>query len=141
MVNYVELTVNLGIQMVVFGLLICGYLVKRQKKYRQHGLIMLSAVVLHIISILVVMVPSFAAFFADISMVNFADILVIATLIHVSAGLIAASLGVWLVSSWHLQTSLQTCFRKKRFMDVTLSLWLLAISLGVILYLVIIQAI
>jgi hypothetical protein len=66
---------------------------------------------------------------------------VITTLIHVFAGLLAALLGVWLVSSWHLQTSLQTCFKKKRLMDVTLGLWLLAIVLGVVLYLAIIQAV
>jgi hypothetical protein len=139
MVTYVESTISLGIQMVVLGLLISGYLVKRQKKYRQHGILMLSAVVLHIISILVVMVPSFAAFFGDLSLVNFADIFVITTLIHVSAGLLAALLGIWLVSSWHLQTNLQTCFKKKRVMDVTLILWLLAIVLGVVLYSAIIQ--
>ena len=138
---YVESTISLGIQMVVLGLLISGYLVKRQKKYRQHGFIMLSAVVLHILSILLVMVPSFAAFFSEPSMVNFADILVIATLVHVSAGLIAALLGVWLVSSWHLQVPVQTCFRKKRFMDVTLGLWLIAIALGVVLFMAITQSI
>jgi uncharacterized membrane protein YwzB len=85
------------------------------------------------------MVPSFAAFFGDLSLVNFADIFVITTLIHVSAGLLAALLGIWLVSSWHLQTNLQTCFKKKRVMDVTLILWLLAIVLGVVLYSAIIQ--
>jgi uncharacterized membrane protein YozB (DUF420 family) len=73
--------------------------------------------------------------------VNFADILVIVTLVHVSAGLLAALLGVWLVGSWHFQESLQTCFRKKRVMDVTLSLWLLAIALGLVLYLAIMQVI
>ena len=55
---------------------------------------MLSAVVLHIISIMVVMVPSFGAFFSMSGTVNFADILVIVTLIHVSAGLIAAVPGI-----------------------------------------------
>jgi hypothetical protein len=139
MVTYGISTISLGIQIVVLGLLIGGYFLKSQKKYRQHGILMLSAVVLHIISILVVMVPSFAAFFGDLSLVNFADIFVITTLIHVSAGLLAALLGIWLVSSWHLQTNLQTCFKKKRVMDVTLILWLLAIVLGVVLYSAIIQ--
>jgi uncharacterized membrane protein YozB (DUF420 family) len=140
MVVYVVSTISLGIQMVVLGLLISGYLVKRQKKYRQHGLIMLSAVFLHIISILVVMGPSFAAFFSDPNSVNLADILVITTLIHVSAGIVAAFLGVWLVSSWHLQVSLQPCFKKKRVMDATIGLWLLAIFLGVVLYWAILQS-
>jgi ribonuclease J len=55
--------------------------------------------------------------------------------------LTAALLGIWFVSSWHLQESVQTCFRKKHFMDVTLVLWVLAISLGFILYWAIVQTI
>jgi uncharacterized membrane protein YozB (DUF420 family) len=140
-VGIFESTISLSIEMVALGLLISGYLLKRQKKYRQHGLSMLSALALHIVAILFVMVPSLAAFFSVPSSVNFADILVIVTLVHVSAGLLAALLGVWLVGSWHFQESLQTCFRKKRVMDVTLSLWLLAIALGLVLYLVIMRVI
>jgi len=136
-----ESTICLSIEMIALGLLITAYLLKRQKKYRQHGLSMLSALALHVVAILFVMVPSLAAFFSAPSSVNLADILVIATLVHVSAGLIAALLGAWLVGSWHLQASLQTCFRKKRVMDATLSLWLLAIALGVVLYLAIMQVI
>lgn len=141
MVGILESTISLSVEMIALGLLISGYLLKRQKKYRHHGLGMLSALALHIVAILFVMVPSLAAFLSVPSSVNFADILVIVTLVHVSAGLLAAVLGVWLVGSWHLQQSLQTCFRKKRVMDVTLSLWLLAIALGLVLYLVIIQVI
>ena len=102
---------------------------------------MLSAVAFHIVAILVIMVPSFGALFSDPSAVNFADAFIIATLIHVSAGLLAVLLGIWLVSSWHLQSNFDTCFKKKRVMDATISLWLLAIALGVVFYLVIIQAI
>lgn len=102
---------------------------------------MLSALVLHILTVLVVMIPSFGVFFSDVSAVNFADAVVIATLIHVSAGLSAALLGIWIVGSWHLQTSVATCFRKKRFMDLTISLWSLAILLGIILYWAIIATI
>lgn len=137
---YVASTISLGIQIVVLGLLLSAVFLKSQKKYRQHGVVMLSAVVLHIISIMVVMVPSFGAFFSMPGTVNFVDTLVIVTLIHVSAGLLAAVLGFWLVSSWHLKADLQTCFRKKRIMDITFVLWLLAIVLGIVLYLTIIQA-
>ena len=141
MVGILESTISLSVEMIALGLLISGYLLKRQKKYRHHGLGMLSALALHIVAILFVMVPSLVAFLSVPSSVNFADILVIVTLVHVSAGLLAAMLGVWLVGSWHLQESLQSCFRKKRVMDVTLSLWLLAIALGLVLYLVIMKVI
>ena len=126
--------------MVVLGLMLSAVFLKSQKKYKQHGVAMLSAVVLHIISIIVVMIPSFGAFFSMPGTVNLAETLVIVTLIHVSTGLIAAALGLWLVSSWHFKTNLQTCFKKKRIMDITFTLWLIAIVLGIVLYLRIIQA-
>ena len=138
---YLQSTISLCIQIVVLGLLLGAVFLKNQKKYRQHGIVMLSAVVLHIISILVVMIPSFGRFFGMPSSVNYADPLVIATLVHVSAGLLAAVLGIWLVGSWHLQKDLQPCFRRKRFMDVTFTLWSTAIVLGIVLYLAIIQAV
>ena len=140
MATYVESTISLAIQIVVLGLLIGAVLLKNQKKYRNHGLAMLSAVVLHILSIIVVMVPSSAGFFGMPSSMNFADALVISVVVHIFTGILAAFLGVWLVSSWHLQKTLQTCFKKKRIMDATLVLWLLAIALGIILYLVIVGA-
>jgi len=136
----IQSTISLGIQIVVLGLIIGAVFLKSQKKYRQHGIIMLSAVMLHILSILGVMVPSLGAFFSMPDFINYSDPLVIATLVHVSAGLIAAVLGVWLVGSWHLQKELGTCFRKKRVMDVTLTLWVLAILLGIVLYWAILQA-
>jgi uncharacterized membrane protein YozB (DUF420 family) len=141
MVTYVESTISLGIQIVVFALLIGAILMKNQKKYRQHGIIMLSAVALHWISILVVMIPSFANFFSVSSAIDFASPIVVITFVHVFAGFIAAFLGTWLVGSWRLKTDLQTCFRKKRVMDVTFGFWSLAIFLGIILYLAIIQVI
>jgi hypothetical protein len=102
---------------------------------------MLSALVLHIIAILTVMIPSLAAFFGGPGTINFADALVITALTHVSAGVLAALLGIWLVTSWHLQTNLQTCFKKKRLMDATITLWLIAFFLGIYLYLVVTQII
>jgi uncharacterized membrane protein YozB (DUF420 family) len=140
MVGSVESTVSMGIQIIVLTLLVGAVFLKIQKKYRQHGIVMLSAVVLHIVSLLAVMGPSFAAF-AGPGSINFSDVLVMVTFVHVSAGLIAALLGVWLVGSWHLKVDMQGCFRKKRVMDVTLILWILAIFLGIFLYLVIVGVI
>jgi uncharacterized membrane protein YozB (DUF420 family) len=137
MVTYVESTISLGIQIVVLGLLIGAVFLKTRKQYRRHGIAMFSAVVLHIVSILAVMVPSFRVY-AGSGGINFSDVWASVTLVHVSAGLIAALFGVWLVGSWHLKTDMKGCFRKKRLMDVTLILWMLSIVLGIILYLVIV---
>jgi len=136
MITYVESTVSLGIQIVVLCLLIGAIFLKTHKKYRQHGIVMFSAVMLHIVSILAVMVPSFRAYIGP-GVINFSDLWAIVTFIHVSAGFMTALFGIWLVGSWHLKTNIQGCFKKKRFMDVTLILWMLSIVLGILLYLVI----
>lgn len=140
MITYVESTVSLGIQIVVLCLLIGAIFLKTHKKYRQHGIVMFSAVMLHIVSILAVMVPSFRAYIGP-GVINFSDLWAIVTFIHVSAGFMTALFGIWLVGSWHLKTNIQGCFKKKRFMDVTLILWMLSIVLGILLYLVIVGSI
>jgi len=132
-------TFNLVIQLVVIGLLLGGYWLKRMKKFRQHGITMLSAVVLHAILIFTWMIWSFKNFFGDPSSINFADTIVIAVLVHASAGIIAFLLGVWLTGSWHLKADLKTCFAKKNIMRVTITLWLIALVFGIILYLKVIQ--
>jgi len=52
-------TTSLTIQLTVLALLIVGFTLQRQKKFRQHGLILFSAVVLHAILVFVIMIPSF----------------------------------------------------------------------------------
>jgi uncharacterized membrane protein YozB (DUF420 family) len=140
MVGYVESTVSMIIQIIVLGLVVGALLLKTKKRYRQHGIFMLSALMLHIISILAVMIPSFAALVGPGS-VNLANIFVMVTLVHISAGLFAALLGIWLVGSWRLKVDIQGCFRKKKIMDSALILWMLAIALGIFLYLTIVGVI
>jgi uncharacterized membrane protein YozB (DUF420 family) len=135
MAIFIGSTVSFFIQIVVLALLIGAIILKRRKKFRQHGIVMLSAVMLHIISILAVMIPSFAAFFGGSGLVDYADVYVVLTLIHVATGVTSALLGVWLVSSWHLKVNMQTCFKRKRFMDVTMGLWSSAIIIGIVLFL------
>jgi uncharacterized membrane protein YozB (DUF420 family) len=124
-------TANLTLQIVVLGLLIRGYWLKRMKKFRQHGINMLTAVVLHIIMVLSVMIPSLLA----ISEANLGATIVTIAMVHGITGIATVFLGVWLVASWRLRTSLETCFAKKKVMLVTLSLWLVTLSLGILLYL------
>lgn len=126
-------TLSLVIEFVVLGLLTLGYLWKRMKNYRRHGITMTAALVLHLVTIFSWMIWSFIAFFTSGS-VDYTNLIVIVTLVHVILGISAASLGIWLVGSWHLQTDVQKCFPRKRIMLPTITLWVTAIALGIVLY-------
>jgi len=126
-------TLSLVIEFVVLGLLTLGYRWKRMKNYRRHGITMTAALVLHLVTIFSWMIWSFIAFFTSGS-VDYTNLIVIVTLVHVILGISAASLGIWLVGSWHLQTDVQKCFPRKRIMLPTITLWVTAIALGIVLY-------
>ena len=130
-------TISLVLQIVVLVLLFAGVGLKGRKKFRQHGIVMLTAVVLHTIIILAWMVPSFSLSFSG--SINFADMIVVTILVHAFMGIAADLLGIWLVASWRLRADMKTCFAKKSLMRVTMTLWLIALFLGIVLYLKIIQ--
>jgi uncharacterized membrane protein YozB (DUF420 family) len=132
-------TTSLVIQIVVLVLLLGGYSLKRMKKFRQHGITMLIAVVLHTIVILAWMVPSFSSLFSFPDSINFADMIVVIVLVHALMGIAADILGIWLIASWRLRADIKACFAKKTIMRVTITLWLITLVLGIILYLKVIQ--
>jgi len=132
-------TISLVIQLVVLGLLFGGVWLKAVKKFRQHGITMLAAVVLHAVMILAWMIPSFNSLFSSPGSINLADMFTVIILGHAFTGIAATVLGIWLVISWRLQVDMKTCFAKKRVMRVTIVLWLTALVIGIYLYLRIIQ--
>lgn len=135
MAYYVEVaTASLFLQVIVLVLLMGGYGLKRLKRFRQHGFAMLAAVVLHMVSILTVMIPSFVISIPFISR-NITGLFEFAILIHTITGVLAVVLGTWLVASWRLRQSMQSCFSKKKVMRVTLTVWLIALIIGILLYL------
>jgi len=98
---------------------------------------MTSALVLHLVTIFSWMIWSLINFFKS-APVDFANLIHLTALAHATLGIIAASLGVWLVASWHLQTDVQKCFARKRIMLTTITFWVTAILLGIVLYLVVV---
>jgi uncharacterized membrane protein YozB (DUF420 family) len=131
-------TISLILQIVVLVLLFAGVGLKGRKRFRQHGIVMLTAVVLHTIIILAWMVPSFSILSFSGS-INLADMIVVTILVHAFMGIAADLLGIWLVASWRLRADMKTCFAKKSLMRVTITLWLITLFLGIVLYLKIIQ--
>jgi uncharacterized membrane protein YozB (DUF420 family) len=127
-------TASFVAQVIALGLLSVGYAFKRNRNFRPHGFAMAAALVLHIITVLTVMIPSFVGGFTSPGAIDFAQPLVIISLVHGVLGLTAAALGIWLVASWHFRTDLQTCFRNKKLMLPTLTLWFVALLLGIVMY-------
>jgi uncharacterized membrane protein YozB (DUF420 family) len=132
-------TISLVTQIVVLVLLFGGIWLKGKKKYRQHGIMMLTAVVLHTVVILAWMIPSFSSLLSSHSTLNPVDAFMVTILVHAFMGIATVILGFWLVASWRLQVDVKACFAKKKAMRVTLTLWLITLVLGIILYLKIIQ--
>lgn len=129
------ITANLVIQIIVLFLLAYGYSLKRKLKFRQHGITMASALVLHLTMALVIMIPSFV--FAVIPQYIVPTPLALASVvgvIHGILGIIALSLGLWIVSSWRFRKNIQGCFERKKTMLRTLTLWVAALIFGIILY-------
>lgn len=133
MVSVVEATASLAIEIIILALLTAAYMLKNRNKFRQHGILMTTSVILHLITILFVMIPSFSFFFGG-SGTLVIDAIVIISLVHVVLGLVAVTIGIWLVGSWHFKTDLQRCFSNKKLMKPTLIIWVSANLLGIYLY-------
>jgi hypothetical protein len=129
------ITVSLIIQIIVLFLLIVGYIVKRRLKFRQHGIIMTTAVILHLSMVFYVMIPSLVwAVIPYYIVLAPLQVISVVAIIHGILGATTASLGVWLAASWHFQKSIEGCIRRKKYMLKTLSIWIATLIFGITLY-------
>lgn len=129
------ITVSLIIQITVLILLITGYMLKRRLQFRKHGIIMTTAVILHLSMVFSVMIPSLVLGVIPYYIVPFPlQIISVVTIIHGILGATTASLGVWLVASWRFQKSIQGCIRRKKYMLKTLAIWITTLIFGITLY-------
>lgn len=128
-------TATLIIEITVLFLLLLGYSFKRKFKYRSHGFTMTGAVILHLISILSIMIPSFVlAVVPDFIIPQPLLLVSLVGLIHGVAGLVAIALGLYLVVAWRFRVDVSGCFGRKKIMPIALSVWVLALILGIVLY-------
>jgi uncharacterized membrane protein YozB (DUF420 family) len=129
------ITASLIIQIIVLFLLIYGYMLKRKLKFRQHGIIMATAVVLHFSMVLYLMIPSLVYAVIPEYIVPFPlQMVSLVTFIHVTLGTTSISLGVWIVASWRFRKNIQGCIRRKKFMLKTLAVWIASLVFGITLY-------
>ena len=135
LVNLTEATISLTLQIIALALLAVAITLKNRKSYRHHGIAVAVALLLHVVTVLAVMMPTFSTFFTSPGTIVY-DTTVIISLIHVALGFVALGLGIWLVAAWHFKTDLKGCFAKKKIMGPTMAVWLVSILLGVIMYII-----
>ena len=126
-------TLNLIIQLVILSVVISGYILKRKMRLTEHGTFMLVAVVMQFFSFLLVMGP---ALLIIVEMGFFQRPILLSTVILFHAILGGTSLvtGIWITASWHLQTSIKNCIKKRPVMRYLIITWILALILGITLY-------
>jgi uncharacterized membrane protein YozB (DUF420 family) len=125
-------TTSLIIEYVILSLLIISFGLKRQGKYRQHGMLLLAAVILHTITIFAVMVPSILSITGTSSFSVGLKTLII---LHAGLGALTWVLGVFIIASWRLRAGIAYCQPKKHWMLATYIIWIIEIILGTIVYL------
>lgn len=124
--------VNAVLQIIILVLLLVGFGIKRRQKHVLHGITMLAAVTLNLLSFVLIMFPSLIRM--EIISTQPLYTISIATLIHSAIGMVVIILGIWLVSVWRLQSNLKNCFRNKKLMRLTTAMWLSALLIGFLLY-------
>jgi hypothetical protein len=126
-------SLSLVVQIVTLTIIISGYILKRRMRFIGHGTLMLVAVVMQFFSFLLIMGPAFLSL-AEKGFVQRPLWISIATLSHAGFGGVALATGIWITASWHLQTSINNCIKKRRVMRYLIFIWILALILGITLY-------
>ena len=124
--------VNLILHVVILVMLFVGLGLRFMKRLFLHGVTMFVALVLHIVSFLLVMWPSFRLFYPLLYGYNRFSFI---TVTHAVLGGVALILAIWLVASWHFQHSVKSCVRRKKVMLLVFAMWIIALLLGILLYL------
>lgn len=118
------------LQLLSIAVLVIGFIVVKQKKYKMHGSSMFAAGVLNILSVLTVMIP--VAFrLLDTSIPGF-NLLFRS---HILLGIVVIVLAGYILVDWRFQNPGPTCFQRKKWM-LGLSLgWMAQVIIGILLFL------
>ena len=125
---------NLLIQIVSFALLLGALVYKARGKFKIHASIMGIALVLHFITFLVAMGPSFVEGIAFLT-TETTQVGVQTLWVHAVSGALSLALGFFLVVAWISKKSdVKPCFKRKRIMDATALLWATSLVFGIATY-------
>ena len=126
-------SLNLVVQIATLSIVISGYILKRRMRFIGHGTLMIVAVVMQFFSFLLIMGPAFLSLVEN-GLAQRPIWLSTVTLVHASLGGVALATGIWITASWHLQTSIDNCIKRKTIMRYLIVTWILALILGITLY-------
>jgi len=131
--------VVLSLQIVSLFLLILGLpFVKRKghkKNLIRHGYLVTLALVLHTVTMLIVMVPSFSINLNSIE--NLSILQSITVWLHAATGTAAEILGIFMVAEWAFKPLQQmTCARRKWLMMPTFIIWTVSLITGAVILVV-----
>jgi len=127
---------NLILQIIILFVLLVSVTFKKRGNFKMHGSLMGLAVVLNAISFFLVMGPSFAGSAGFIQR-EFSSVGVLTVLAHALTGALAEILGIWVVGEWLLHSmETKACVKRKKVMRGIVSLWFVAIILGIAVYVI-----
>lgn len=121
---------SLVLQLLALGLVLLGFIVSKQKKYMPHGVIMLVASLMNIVSVLAVMIPV-ALRLTSIAIPGFG--LLFRT--HAVLGIAVIGVSGYILADWRLQKPGPTCFQRKKWMLGLALTWMAQVIIGVLLFL------
>ena len=127
---------NLLLQIGVGVLLLGGMALARRGRYRTHGMCQSTGFVLAVAMTILWMIPAFHAIHADALGRGVVNRVTLAVAAHVVVGTVALVVGAWvvLVAGTSLVPARLRFSNYKRWMRSLLTLWWLAIILGVAIY-------
>ncbi len=125
-------TLSLLLQLLIFAMLVFGYLRFRAGDLKGHGLVLATATVIHIGVIILRMIPAMAAdpeftyiTLDPVSLIHWG---------HVALGLLAPALGVYISLRWFVHGSDPRFCRGKWLMRITFVTWLVSLLFGIVMY-------
>ena len=128
-------TLTLLSQIGVFVILLSSLQLKKIGKFREKGFLMTAGVALHLISIYVIMLPSFLLGLLPKIVEPHVLVNTLLVPIHVGFGIAVSFLALWIIWAWRFRRSLESCAPKKVWMRRTLYIWSVSLISGVVLYL------
>lgn len=125
---------NLLVQIASFILVLGALVYKARGKFKMHGSIMGVAVLLHFITFLIAMGPSFVEGFSFLTTETMQT--GVQTLwVHAISGAVSLVLGIFLIVVWVPKAShIKPCFGRKRIMDATAVFWTISLAFGIATY-------